>query len=72
MAKISILAEIMNHDDAEVIEFLAEEAKVVRATFLSATKENAPEKIYAAAADIEILTSILVALDRRNKEHTLQ
>lgn len=72
MAKLNILAEIMRHDDPEIIEFAADEVKAIRAVFLSATKENAPEKIYAVAADLEILTSILIALDRRNKERTLK
>ena len=72
MAKVNILAEIMNHDEREIIEFATEEAKAIRATFLVASKENRPEKFYSVAADLEILTSILVSLDRRNKEHTLQ
>lgn len=72
MAKVNILAEIMNHDEREIIEFATEEAKAIRATFLAASKENKPEKFYSVAADLEILTSILIALDRRNKEHTLK
>ena len=72
MAKVSILAEIMRHDDPEIIEFAADEAKAIRAVFLSASKENAIEKFYSVAADLEILTSIIVAMDRRNKEHTLK
>lgn len=72
MAKISILAEIMNHDEPEIIEFAAGEAKAIRATFLAATKANAPEKLYAITVDLEILTNILTELDRRNKERGLQ
>lgn len=72
MAKISILTEIMKRDEDEIIEFAADEVKAIRAVFLSASKENRPEKFYSVAADLEILTSILIALDRRNKEHTLK
>lgn len=72
MAKISILTEIMKRDEDEIIEFAADEVKAIRAVFLSASKENRPEKFYSVAADMEILTSILIALDRRNKEHTLK
>lgn len=72
MARINVLAEIMRHDEDEIIEFAAEEVKAIRAVFLGASKENRPEKFYSVAADLEILTSILIALDRRNKEHTLK
>lgn len=70
--KINLIAEVLKHDDHEIIEFLSDEAKAIRATFLSAVKENNPEKIYAVAADLEILNSVLMGLDRRNKERGLQ
>ena len=70
--KINLIAEVLQHDDPEIIEFLSDEAKAIRAVFLNATKENAPEKIYAIAADLEILNSVLLGLDRRNKERGLQ
>ena len=70
--KINLITEILQHDDHEIIEFLSDEAKAIRATFLSAVKENSPEKIYAIAVDLEILNSVLLGLDRRNKERGLQ
>lgn len=72
MPKINLIEEVLKRDEHEIIEFLSGEAKAVRATFLNAMKENQPEKIYAVAADLEILNSVLSALDRRNKERGLQ
>lgn len=72
MAKIDLVAEVLRRDDHEIIEFLAGEAKAIRATFIGATKTDHPEKIYAIAADLMLLTSVLAELDRRNKERGLQ
>ncbi len=67
MAKINLAEDILKHDDADIIEYLAEEAKVIRATFNSAQKANRPELLYVARVDLEILTVVLNELDKRNK-----
>lgn len=67
MAKINLAEDILRHDDADIIEYLAEEAKVIRATFNSAQKANRPELLYVARVDLEILTVVLNELDKRNK-----
>lgn len=67
MAKINLVEDILKHDDADIIEYLAEEAKVIRATFNSAQKANRPELLYVARVDLEILTVVLNELDKRNK-----
>lgn len=72
MAKINVLEDILKHDQDEVIEYLADEAKAIRAVMRNAIKANTPEIAYTALADIEILTNLLVELDRRNKMHTLK
>ena len=72
MAKINLVKEILQHDDDEIIEFLAEEASAIKATYLKAAKVNTPEALYSIAADITILHSVLSQLDRRNKERKLQ
>lgn len=72
MPKINLIAEVLKRDEPEIIDFLSDEAKAIRATFLGAVKENHPEKIYAIAADIEILNSVLIELNRRNKERNIQ
>lgn len=71
MAKINLAEDILKHDDADIIEFLADEAKVIRSVFVNAQKANRPELLYVARVDLEILTTVLVELDRRNKERTL-
>lgn len=72
MAKINLVAEVLKHDDEEIIEFLAEEAAAVKATYLKAAKSNTPEALYSIAVDITILHSVLSQLDRRNKERRIQ
>ena len=72
MAKINILEEVLKHDQDEIVEYLANEAKVVRATLRNAINNNTPELVYSTLVDVEILTNILVELDRRNKAHTLK
>lgn len=65
--KINLAAEVLKHDDADIIEFLADEAKAIRATFNNAQKSERPELLYVVRADLEILTAILNELDKRNK-----
>lgn len=72
MAKINVLEDVLRHDQDEIIEYLADEAKAVRATLRNAIKDNTPELVYSTLADVEILTNILIELDRRNKVHTLK
>lgn len=72
MAKINLPSEVLKHDQDEIIEFLAAQAKDVRATFRIAVKSGRTEMLLATLVDIELLTEILVELDRRNKEHTLK
>jgi len=67
MARINVAADILKHSDDEIIEYLAEEAKAIRATFNAAQKANRPELLYVARVDLEILTTVLNELDKRNK-----
>lgn len=72
MARINLPLEVLNHDQDEVIEFLAAQAKDVRATFRNAVNSGRTEMLLTTLVDVELLTEILVELDRRNKEHTLK
>ena len=71
MAKINLTEEVLKHSDDEIIEYLANEAKAVRGVFKRAIDANSPDLMYASSADLEIMTTILIALDRRNKERVL-
>lgn len=72
MARINLPEEVLKHDQNEIMEFLATQTKNIRATFRSAIKVGKPELLLTTLVDIELLTEILVELDRRNKEHTLK
>lgn len=67
MARINVAADILKHNDEEIIEYLAEEAKAIRATFNAAQKVNRPELLYVTRVDLEIITNVLIELDKRNK-----
>jgi uncharacterized protein YqeY len=67
MSRINVAADILKHSDEEIIEYLAEEAKAIRATFNAAQKANRPELLYATRVDLEIITTVLNELDKRNK-----
>lgn len=69
MARIDLTEEILRHTDAEIIDYLASEARAVRAAFKKALESGDPQKIFAVSADLTILTNIIVALDKRNKEN---
>ena len=67
MARINVAVDILKHSDEEIIEFLAGEAKAIRATFNEAQKANRPELLYVTRVDLEIITTVLNELDKRNK-----
>lgn len=72
MARINLPLEVLKHEQDEIIEFLAAQAKDVRATFRNAVNSGRTEMLLTTLVDVELLTEILVELDRRNKEHTLK
>lgn len=72
MARINLPLEVLKHDQDEIIEFLAAQAKDIRATFRNAVNSGKIEMLLTTLVDVELLTEILVELDRRNKEHTLK
>ena len=67
MARINVTADILKHNDEEIIEYLAEEAKAIRANFNIAQKVNRPELLYVTRVDLEIITNVLIELHKRNK-----
>lgn len=67
MSRINVAADILKHSDEEIIEYLAEETKAIRATFNAAQKANRPELLYVTRVDLEIVTTVLNELDKRNK-----
>ena len=67
MSRINVAADILKHSDEEIIEYLAEETKAIRAAFNAAQKANRPELLYVTRVDLEIVTTVLNELDKRNK-----
>lgn len=67
MAKISLVNEILTHSDDEIMDFLADKARTIRMVCNSAVDEVKPEFFYGIVSDLDIVASVLIALDRRNK-----
>lgn len=71
MAKINLTEEVLKHSDDEIIEYLSNVSKGVRSAFRRAIESDDPNLLYITHTDVEIITTILAALDRRNKERGL-
>ena len=68
MAKINLTEEVLKHSDDEIIEYLSNVSKGIRSAFRRAIESDDPNLLYITHTDVEIITTILAALDRRNKE----
>lgn len=71
MAKINLTEEVLKHSDDEIIEYLSNVSKGIRSAFRRAIESDDPNLLYITHTDVEIITTILTALDRRNKERGL-
>jgi hypothetical protein len=71
MAKINLTEEVLKHSDDEIIEYLSNVSKGIRSAFRRAIESDDPNLLYITHTDVEIITTILAALDRRNKERGL-
>jgi len=71
MAKIDLAKEILDHDQADIIEYLKNAMIGVNQTFLLAVKEKDPNLFYTQSQTVDIVCRVLKELDRRNKEKSL-
>lgn len=71
MAKISLVEEVLKHSDDEIMDFLAERARVVRIGYNSALDNVDPNILFSVCSDMEIISSVIIALDRRNKNRNV-
>lgn len=72
MAKIDIAEDVLKHTDEEIIDFLASEARAVRKVFKKALDEGNASVMWAASGDLEVIMTVLIALDGRNKNRDIQ
>ena len=68
MAKIDLAKEILDHDQADVIEYLKNAMIGVNQTFSIAMKERDPNLLYTQSQTVDIVCRVLKELDRQNKE----
>ena len=71
MEKINLIDDILKHDEAEIIEFLADEVGKIRFATVQAVEEQNPDYMYAFKGNLEIVYGVLRELNRRNKEKAL-
>ena len=69
MAKIDLTAEVLKHTDPEIIDYLANEARAVRAVYKKTLESGDAQRLFAMSADLAILINVIIALDKRNKEN---
>lgn len=69
---INLVEEILKHDEAEIIEYLANVAATVRTVYNQALKAQDPSILYTASSDVSELYAVLKALNRRNENRTLK
>lgn len=72
MEKIDLVAEVMRHNDKEIIDFLNSTVSTMRGDFIKASKAQRPELLYGLSTNLDIVYGVISALDRRNKEHSLK
>ena len=72
MARINLTDEVMRHSDDDIIEYLAERAKVVRMVCRTAVEEVKPELFYTIVPELEMIMPVLIALNRRNQERKVK
>lgn len=68
MAKIDLAKEILDHDQADIIEYLKNAMIGVNQTFSIAMKERDPNLLYTQSQTVDIVCKVLKELDRQNRE----
>ena len=69
MSRIDLAEDILKHSDEEVIEFLFRSMADIRRIHIDAAGAKCPEVLFTTTGDIDIVYSVLKALDARNKEN---
>lgn len=69
MSKINLTEEVLNHSDAEIIEYLYGLSVALHKAYNSIED---PTWLLAYNGEVEQIYSVLRALDRRNKENDIQ
>lgn len=71
MPKIDLVEEILKKDEPDIIDFLKDLTQTIRHDYMMAAKENNSNLLWASTYKVTMLSEILKALDKRNKEHSV-
>ena len=69
---INLIEDALKHKDDEIIDHLYKTMNGIVKNYGSASEKSAPELLYANLGDIVMVTQILKAMDRRNKDRLAQ
>lgn len=69
---VNLTEDVLRHKDEEIIEHLYRTMSGVVKNYGSAAEKSAPELLYANLGDIVMVTQILKAMDKRNKDRLAQ
>lgn len=69
---MNIVEDILKHSDADIIDHLSKTVNGIVRNYGTATEKNAPELLYANLGDLVMVSQILKAMDKRNKDRLAQ
>lgn len=69
---VNLIEDVLKHKDDEIIDHLYKTMNGIVKNYGSAAEKSAPELLYANLGDIVMVTQILKAMDRRNKDRLAQ
>lgn len=68
MPKIDLVGEILKKDDADIIDFLRDLTQSIRHDYALAVRENNSNLLWTSAYKVTMLSEIVKAMDKRNKD----
>lgn len=69
---VNLIEDVLKHKDEEIIEHLYRTMNGIIKNYSSAAEKSSPELLYANLGDIVMVTQILKAMDKRNKDRLAQ
>lgn len=69
---INLIAEIMNHKDEEIIEYLSKTMLGVVKNYNTSIKQKSPELLWGNFGDLVMVEQVLKVMDSKNKEKLAQ
>ena len=69
---INVIAEIMNHKDEEIIEYISRTMAGIVKNYNTSIAQKSPELLWGNFGDIVMVSQITKAMDKKNKDRLAQ